>query len=301
MIAYSDVTLLADDDTAEEGDGIVEVPQDDVFPVQRDRLAVGRYRVGGELHRRMGSYRGYSAFRDALAASVGGGSAREMWEHEELPCQDLICFRDCEGTIGPETCARLAAELRAHRAVFAAGGGGEDPADWLWMYDALLELCAFAAPRPGPRVYALLALREMCLGGRAAAVLPSTRGACGACGAPAALRRSRCRRVVYCGVDCQRAAWEAHESSCGVGGGGGGAAAGVAAVGAGEAAAPRDDPRVAGDCGGGGGGAAPCGGGRGGGGDATTSPAQWLCTRAPLWVVKAVFSLLAVDGFVCFC
>ena len=37
---------------------------------------------------------------------------------------------------------------------------------------------------------------------------------CGECGAPASATCTRCRAVVYCGKECQRAAWPRHKAGC---------------------------------------------------------------------------------------
>ena len=81
---------------------------------------------------RAGSYSGYGQFRDELAA-LAGYPAYEMADGDErrhphaasawfgqvpedAPFFPLINFSDCEGTIGPQTSARLAEHFAAHQA-----------------------------------------------------------------------------------------------------------------------------------------------------------------------------------------
>lgn len=80
-------------------------------------LTPGRYiSRGRELYFSAGSYRGYNAWRSALAILVGT-TDREVWAEQKspvvqaMPFFELICFSDCEGTIGPKTSAKLACDF----------------------------------------------------------------------------------------------------------------------------------------------------------------------------------------------
>lgn len=92
------------------------------FPAQADGLKEGCYERdadGGEIDFRAGSYSGYSAWRDSLAHFAGFPGVRS-WTEETLkenagkPFIELLYFSDCEGTIGPKTSAKLAADFAAH-------------------------------------------------------------------------------------------------------------------------------------------------------------------------------------------
>ncbi|QIB75318.1 hypothetical protein G3I44_14095 [Halogeometricum borinquense] len=92
----------------------------------------GICRISGEVHTfRAGSYSGYSAFRNLLATFLlnheGVEPSREISEHVEShevwnnsenfegkPFYEIINFSDCEGTIGPETSAKLAQDFEEH-------------------------------------------------------------------------------------------------------------------------------------------------------------------------------------------
>jgi hypothetical protein len=63
-------------------------------------------------HFRAGSYGGYNEWRDKLAKLAGYASAASVWRNPEPgPFVELINFSDCEGTIGPSVCAKLAKDF----------------------------------------------------------------------------------------------------------------------------------------------------------------------------------------------
>lgn len=104
------------------------------FPQRADGMENGLYDVGGDtrfgeekdrggahqLHFRAGSYIGYSWWREALAKIALDATPKQIWDDPSAyggkPFVDLINFSDCEGIIGPNTCARLDADFKVHGA-----------------------------------------------------------------------------------------------------------------------------------------------------------------------------------------
>lgn len=79
------------------------------FPYQADGVETGCYRrLDGsvEIRFRAGSYSGYNSWRDDLD---------KMRKGEDF--QELVWFSDCEGTIGPKTSAKLAADFAKYREI----------------------------------------------------------------------------------------------------------------------------------------------------------------------------------------
>lgn len=88
---------------------------------------------------RAGSYSGYNHWRDFLSVCMFGVPAVVVWANEsefvDLPFYELIRFSDCEGTIGPATSAKLAADFEAyakHAAEFAKAKLCDDESEW-WL------------------------------------------------------------------------------------------------------------------------------------------------------------------------
>lgn len=68
------------------------------------------------------SYSGYGHWREQLARFAGwplhseeGCHAGSAWHAESGPFWELICFSDCEGTIGPVTSAKIAKDFAAYQ------------------------------------------------------------------------------------------------------------------------------------------------------------------------------------------
>lgn len=113
------------------------------------------YRFGDEFGFRAGSYGGYSAFRDILAKiggfnnfpwesrGIAGGRYKEPVDH--LPFYHLVCFSDCEGTIGTAACVRLAKEFAENREKFAKEVVDTDAEYYLGCYDDWQKACELAA------------------------------------------------------------------------------------------------------------------------------------------------------------
>ena len=88
--------------------------------------------VGGALSFRAGSYGGYNAWRSQLAEFAGyplgpdsSSTGRPMipsfaagaWSAPAGPFWELIKFSDCEGTIGPAICKKLATDFAIYQEV----------------------------------------------------------------------------------------------------------------------------------------------------------------------------------------
>lgn len=93
------------------------------FPKQADGID-GMYSGEAVEGFRAGSYSGYNQWREQLAELAGYpatdhdsyGRTRKRhdagaWAAESGPFHELIHFSDCEGTIGPETSAKLAKDF----------------------------------------------------------------------------------------------------------------------------------------------------------------------------------------------
>lgn len=76
-------------------------------PLQ-DRMA---YTHEDSFSFRAGSYSGYNAWRNELAVLAGFKSDRDAWDATEGPFWELICFSDCEGTIGSIVSKKLAQDF----------------------------------------------------------------------------------------------------------------------------------------------------------------------------------------------
>lgn len=95
------------------------------------------YTTSGEtISFRAGSYSGYNAWRDALCRAANGVVASFVWSDVErwrdAPFFHLINFSDCEGTIGPAVCARLAEQFREQREFVRPK---LEPGYWAELYD----------------------------------------------------------------------------------------------------------------------------------------------------------------------
>jgi len=102
-------------------------------------LEIGKaYKVGDSWGFRAGSYGGYNEWRKVLAQLAGVADIEDFWKREfevekdggrlDVPFAELLAFSDCEGTLGPAVCARLAKDFAEHDE--RAKGHGED-----WFYD----------------------------------------------------------------------------------------------------------------------------------------------------------------------
>lgn len=131
ITAYTNVTLVRalkgkeynrdkDAQALVNSGGYCYLCQDGERP-QSDDMPDGIYATGGVLFRfHAGSYSGYNAWRDQLAQTMLDMTAQQVWEADEdsfagRPFVELINFSDCEGFIGPKTCAKLSADFAANQ------------------------------------------------------------------------------------------------------------------------------------------------------------------------------------------
>lgn len=135
-------------DGEEEREGEIYLYSDDHFRDRADGLADGIYQIAGKhLHVRAGSYSGYNEWRDQLARMIGT-TADRVFAGDDKPIDfyELINFSDCEGFIGPKTCAKLAADFAKHhdRAV-QHGKSFNDMDYWIGKYHQWSDAFALAA------------------------------------------------------------------------------------------------------------------------------------------------------------
>jgi hypothetical protein len=106
-----------------DGAGRVYLCVNGEFREAADGLVDGLYVVGETFGFRAGSYSGYNEWRDLLAKLVGT-TAKRMWARPShfvgTPFLELISFSDCEGLMGPKTCAKLAKDFEDMAARAAA-------------------------------------------------------------------------------------------------------------------------------------------------------------------------------------
>lgn len=108
------------DDCYEQGHVWVSQTFIDSFPLSSEGLLEGCYLTDGDtLDFRAGSYSGYNAWRETLCERENGVSPAEVWKEpvvwKDAAFFELINFSDCEGTIGPLACARLAQDFKEAR------------------------------------------------------------------------------------------------------------------------------------------------------------------------------------------
>lgn len=139
IISYANVEFLHPatgeidyDDLYDNNQKYVE-NQHPYWPWAFEGLTEGIYKVSEPLHFRAGSYSGYNLWRSELAR-FAGYSPQDAWDNHEtyknFPFFELVCFSDCEGIIGPETCADLAADFITYRDQFH--NENADPTDNHW-------------------------------------------------------------------------------------------------------------------------------------------------------------------------
>lgn len=96
------------------------------FAERADGMAEGLYEYGAKQRFRAGSYSWYNQFRRALCEAALGTTDEVVWASRGSsafagqPFVEMIDFSDCEGMIGPKTCAKLAADFETGRATVRA-------------------------------------------------------------------------------------------------------------------------------------------------------------------------------------
>ena len=115
--------------TREEIEDVVRLYVNPDFPGRAGGIESGAvYRFEGYLHVSAGSYGYYNAWRNEVAKLAGWpqGSyeqygktwpsyAASTWDADSGPFYELICFSDCEGTLGPDVCMKLARDFAEHQ------------------------------------------------------------------------------------------------------------------------------------------------------------------------------------------
>lgn len=105
----------------------------------RAQLVAGIYRADETDGFWAGSYGGYNLWRSWLAGVAGFLSADHFWHSATpaAPFYELINFSDCEGILGAEACANLAADFASHK---------PDGDTWqLALYEKWKAACEMAA------------------------------------------------------------------------------------------------------------------------------------------------------------
>jgi hypothetical protein len=118
--AYRNVKrVMCDRGSEGECDHEYAHPNED-FPGRADDISRGCYEVADDdkseyeqgVHR---AYSSYNRWRERLCAVVLGVQPDQVWNYPEhfagKPFFELINFSDCEGVIGPQTCAKLAKDF----------------------------------------------------------------------------------------------------------------------------------------------------------------------------------------------
>ena len=81
-----------------------------------DNLETGVYDFENSFYFRAGAYSSYNRWRAELCEFALGVVPETVWDnrkaYEGRPFYELINFSDCEGTLGPKVCAKLAKEFQ---------------------------------------------------------------------------------------------------------------------------------------------------------------------------------------------
>lgn len=120
----------------------IEVYADRARPIVQN----GVYRITGDEYSPWGApYSAYGRWRNWLSETMLGVPASIVWQNEARytgePFYELINFSDCQGIIGTEVAAKLAADFAAHQEKadrFGQGDGGwyaRKYADWRKAFD----------------------------------------------------------------------------------------------------------------------------------------------------------------------
>ena len=121
-ITYSNKITYADpqpnEDDRYDGD-YIHILHD---PIQCPNLKEGYYTYDQRGSFRAGSYSGYNQWRNRLAQLALNMTDQEVWNKngQVEAFGELIHFSDCEGTIGPEICAKLAKDFQNYSAKIKA-------------------------------------------------------------------------------------------------------------------------------------------------------------------------------------
>jgi len=117
--AYPGVKYIERGDPEKETNGVAYFYPEESFIERMDGFDPGLYQYDPEDTKQISfSYSGYNLWRDMLARIIHGCSAAHIWDHKEVYVDtafyELVDFSDCEGTIGPKTCEKLARDFKDH-------------------------------------------------------------------------------------------------------------------------------------------------------------------------------------------
>lgn len=131
---YGILTEVPDGDNDPDGYDFIAFDNPD-FPGRCEGLKDGMfYRAGADAHAPSMSYGSYNRWREQLAELAGYPRVSVRGEREPRhtlgayakgsgPFYELVWFSDCEGTLGPAVCAKLAADFGRFVPAAAAKGG----------------------------------------------------------------------------------------------------------------------------------------------------------------------------------
>lgn len=115
---------------------------------QHDGMLEGLYEVGKEYTFSCGGYGAYNQWRNWLASLLNRSAVEIQKKPTPGPFVEIIHFSDCEGFMGPITCAKLAKDFVGYRAI-ARRMAQKDPYDGernLQRYLDFLKAFRFVSP-----------------------------------------------------------------------------------------------------------------------------------------------------------
>lgn len=115
ITAYKGAVIIVNGEPMPSDDGDPLVPyRNPDFPYQFEGLYERKYSAHDSFAFCAGSYGGYGEWRRRLASLVGIGDLDAWWSTNSGrgdPFAELIMFSDCEGSIGPVVCEKLAKDF----------------------------------------------------------------------------------------------------------------------------------------------------------------------------------------------
>jgi hypothetical protein len=101
-----------------ENDDHIDLSPTRAFPRHFEGLPTGHFTALSKMRFRAGSYSGYGDWRDWLSSTFLRAKPLAVWEHPDQfadrPFYWLVDFSDCDGTIGPVVCRKLAVDFRVN-------------------------------------------------------------------------------------------------------------------------------------------------------------------------------------------
>lgn len=126
---YNEYGEPIDPVTRKEFDDVAILYVNSDFPARAEDIENGVYSYTEGFGFRAGSYGGYNRWREQLAEMAGYPIAQDpdpigdprqnhsagAWQADGGPFWELIWFSDCEGTIGPAVCNKLADDFAKYQ------------------------------------------------------------------------------------------------------------------------------------------------------------------------------------------